>query len=94
LEEGSASFEGGLFFIVHFGDCDVALPEEESQKDDHLRPRRLRRSRTVRNAVTSGEQSLVGGELSGAMLNSDEGTLIGVHVHKQTSLERPDKTKK
>ena len=39
-----------------------SLPEENIQKDDYLRPQRLRRSTAVCIAVTSGQHSLPGGE--------------------------------
>ena len=45
-----------------------ALPEEKIQKDDHLRPRRLRRSTAVRNITSSGGHSLAGTELSGTVV--------------------------
>ena len=70
-------------------DGTVALPEEECQKANHLRPRRLRRSTVVRNTVNSGEHSLTGVELTGAIPFSDEGTLIGADIQK-----KPDKKKK
>ena len=41
-------------------------------KDDHLRPWRLRRTTAARNATSSGEQSLAGGELAGTTTTSDE----------------------
>jgi hypothetical protein len=44
-----------------------SLPEEKSQKDHHLRPRRLRRSSASRNASSSGEHSLTGVEIAGTV---------------------------
>ena len=38
-----------------------SLPEENIQKDDYLRPQRLRRS-TAPNTTSSGEHSLAGGK--------------------------------
>ena len=43
-------------------------PEEKIQKDYYLRPPRLRRNTAFRNASSSGQHSLIGGELSGAGL--------------------------
>ena len=43
-------------------------PEEIIQKDHYLRPPRLRRSTAGRIAFSSGQHSLIGGELSGAGL--------------------------
>ena len=71
-------------FLLCTNEGDVASPEEKSQKDDHLRPQRLRRRAAVRNAVSSGEQPLAGVELTGAMPFSDEGTLIGADIQKIT----------
>ncbi|MPN04625.1 hypothetical protein SDC9_151870 [bioreactor metagenome] len=42
-------------------------PEEKIQKEHHLRPRRLRRSTAARNASSSGQHSLIGVELPGAI---------------------------
>ena len=47
-----------------------SLPEENIQKDDYLRPLRLRRSSVARNASSSGEQSLAGTEIAGTPLFS------------------------
>ena len=44
-----------------FGGC---LAEEEMDKDDYLRPRRLRRSSAARNTLSSGEHSLAGTEIA------------------------------
>ena len=38
-------------------------PEEKIQKDDYLRPPRLRRSSASRNALSSGQHLLIGGTL-------------------------------
>ena len=43
-----------------------SLPEENLPKDDHLRPRRLRRSSAAHRALSSGQHSLPGVELAGA----------------------------
>ena len=44
-----------------------SLPEEIAQKNHHLRPQRLRRSSAVRRASSSGEHSLAGVDLAGAV---------------------------
>jgi hypothetical protein len=44
----------------------VSSPEEESPKDDQLRPRRIRRSTADRSTVSSGQHSFAGVGLSGA----------------------------
>lgn len=69
-------------FLLCTGDCDAAVPEEKIQKDEHLRPQRLRRRTAIRNAVSSGGHSLAGVELLGAIAFSDEGTLIGADIQK------------
>ena len=50
----------------------ASSPEENTQKDDYLRPPRLRRSSAARNTSSSGQHSLVGVELPGASLSSGE----------------------
>ncbi len=54
-----------------------SLPEEKSQKDYYLRPRRLRRSSAVRRASSSGEHSLTGVEIAGAVCLPMSRLLIG-----------------
>ena len=50
----------------------VPSPEENLPKDYHLRPRRLRRSTAALNVLSSGQHSLPGFELAGAVPSSDE----------------------
>ena len=50
----------------------VLSPEENIQKDHHLRPPRLRRSSAARHAASSGQHSLAGVDFAGASLSSDE----------------------
>ena len=59
----------------------AALPEDNIQKDDHLRPTRLRRSSASRNASSSGEHSLPGVELPGATPPPTSALLIGADAH-------------
>ena len=54
-----------------------SLPEEIIQKDYYLRPTRLRRSSASRNASSSGEHSLAGAELAGAVCLPISTPLIG-----------------
>ncbi|CZR06021.1 hypothetical protein SAMN04488048_11511 [Trichococcus flocculiformis] len=51
------------------------LPEEITQNDHHLRPRRLRRTSAARNTASSGQHSLTGVDVSGANLTFDKATL-------------------
>ena len=46
-------------------------------KDEHLRSPRLRRSSATRNASSSGEHSLTGVELAGAVCLPTSGALVG-----------------
>ena len=75
-------------FLLRTNEGAVDSPEEKIQKDHHLRPRRLRRSSVVRNTVNSGEHSLTGVELTGAIPFSDEGTLIGADIQKQSDKKK------
>jgi hypothetical protein len=50
----------------------VLPPEENIQKDHHLRPPRLRRTSASHHAASSGEHSLPGVELPGTTPSSDE----------------------
>ena len=52
-------------------------PEEIAPKYHHLRPRRLRRSTDTHNAASSGEHSLTGVELAGAVCLPTSGALVG-----------------
>ena len=52
-------------------------PEENIQKDYHLRPPRLRRSSATHHASPSGQHSLPGGELPGATPPPASARLIG-----------------
>ena len=51
------------------------LPEEITQNDHHLRPRRLRRSSATHHASSSGQHSLTGADVAGARLTFDRVTL-------------------
>ena len=53
------------------------LPEENIQKEDHLRPPRLRRRTVTENQPSSGEHSLVGAGLFGAICLPMSTPLIG-----------------
>ena len=53
------------------------LPEEEMDKDEHLRSPRLRRSSATRNASSSGEHSLTGVEIAGTVCLPMSTWLIG-----------------
>ena len=64
----SASLIGAGSFLRLRG----ALPEENTPKDNHLRPQQLRRSSAAHNAIYSGQHSLPGAELAGATTTSDE----------------------
>ena len=55
----------------------AVLPEEEIPKDYHLRPLRLRRTSAARNTASSGEHSLAGADLAGAVYLSMNDALIG-----------------
>jgi len=50
----------------------ASSPEENTKKDDYLRPPRLRRSSAAEKKPSSGQHSLVGVELPGANLSSGE----------------------
>ena len=56
------------------------LPEEKTTKDDHLRPRWLRRSSTARHASYSGQHLLVGVELPVAICLPTSTLLIGAGI--------------
>ena len=58
----------------------AALPEEELPKDYHLRPLRLRRSTASHNVLSSGEHSLTGVDLAGAVCLSMNDALIGAGI--------------
>ena len=53
-------------------------PEEIAPKYHHLRPRRLRRSTDTHNAACSGQHSLAGVGLHGAVCLPMKGLLVGV----------------
>ena len=56
----------------------AALPPEENiQKNHHLRPLRLRRSSPARHALSSGEHSLTGVNFAGAVYLMVIDALIG-----------------
>ena len=58
---------GGVFLRAE------AFPQEENiQKDNHLRPRRLRRTTVARKSPSSGEHSLAGTEIAGTVRFSGE----------------------
>ena len=52
-------------------------PEVNHPKDYHLLPQRLRRTTVARSPASPDQHSLVGGELSGAILFSGGNLLIG-----------------
>ena len=53
------------------------LPEEITQNDHHLRPRRLRRSTATHHASSSGQHSFTGVDVSGASPPSTGSLFIG-----------------
>jgi len=63
-----------------------SLPEEITKKDYQLRAPRLRRTTSARNASSSGEQLLIGGELSGAGLCSWKDGLVGAEDLGSTTI--------
>ncbi len=65
---------GGLGGFCRLGG---ALPEEEIPKDYHLRPLRLRRRKASHHALSSGEHSLPGVDLAGAVYLMVIDALIG-----------------
>ena len=70
----------------------VCLPEENTRKDDHLRPLRLRRSTITENLPSSGEHSLTGAELAGAVCLPMSTPLIGADDHLRLEVSRRRKT--
>ena len=65
-------------------------PEEIAPKYHHLRPRRLRRTSAARNAACSGQHSLAGVDLHGAVCLPMSTPLIGADAHLREGTLLPE----
>ena len=68
----------------------ASSPEENIQKDDYLRPQRLRRSTAARRASSSGEHSLTGVEIAGAVCLPASTRLIGADIFLRAGASSPE----
>ena len=75
--DGNSLVYGVLIKVGWFLRAGNLLPEYEIPKNHHLRPLRLRRSMASRNVLSSGEHSLPGVDLAGAIYLSMTNSLTG-----------------